>query len=200
MKTLNAIACWHRCRQIGQWLDLSDQRRAQLQTHAQQCEGCHRELERMLQVHARLHNARQAYLGLTYRGTLPVEAERMAPHASETPATRTSWITWKLAPAGLAIACLLGLLVLLQRPESPGPKVSRARYQGMSIPVNIRPMMSVKILPALRKRARMRLATPRFKKPKAVTLRYPKWPSRDRRMSRRDNATYRLRLHQVRPS
>lgn len=202
MRMLSAIVCWHRQRQIGRWLDLSDRRRTWLQTHAQQCEGCHRELERTLQVHARLQNARQAYLGMTYQGTLPVTAERVAPHTSRITSEWTPWVSWKLVPTGLAVACLLGLFVLLQGPESPGPntKASRARYRGISIPLEMRPAMTVKVLPALRKRAQMRLATPLFKKPKGLALRYPKWPSRMHRMSRRDNSTRQARPYRERPS
>ncbi|WP_218673785.1 hypothetical protein, partial [Candidatus Entotheonella palauensis] len=87
--------------------------------------------------------------------------------------------------SGFAMACLLGLMVLWQEPESPGPKVSRVSYRAMSIPAGMRPVRTVKILPVLRERARMRLATPLFKKPQGMAFRYPKRPLRDRRMRAR---------------
>ncbi len=173
MRMLQAIACRYRRRQIDRWLDLSARRRAQLQAHAQQCEGCHRELDRMLQVHTRLSDARQAYQGVRYTETQPVATEQ------ET-LTWWPWTGWKWAPVGFAVACLLGLSLWLQGPEAPGPQVTRVRYRVMSIPAGVRPAMSVKVLPMLRKRARIRLAMPLSNKPKGLAWRYPKRPVRDR--------------------
>ncbi|ETW92730.1 MAG: hypothetical protein ETSY1_42385 [Candidatus Entotheonella factor] len=173
MKTLSAIACRYRRRQIGRWHDLPGRRRARLQAHVQHCEACERELDHMLHVHARLDHARQAYQGMIYSGAMPVVVEREA-------WAWWPWAGWKLMPVGLAAACLLGLMVLLQGPEPPGPNASRPSYRVMSIPAGMRPEMAVKMSTVLRQRAQMRLATPWFKKPKGVAFRYPKRPSRDR--------------------
>ena len=177
MNLLKAMACWHQRRRISRWLDLSAQRRARVQTHSQECEACCHELEQMLQVHARLQQARQAYQSMTYPGPLPVTVERED-------AVWRRWTGWNLAPVGVAVACLLGLMVLWQEPDSTGPKVSRASYRSMSVPPEMRPVMAVKVLPVLRKRAGLRLATPWVNKPKGVAFRYPKRPSRGPSMRR----------------
>lgn len=146
----------------------------------------------MLHVHAQLRSARQAYRDMTYSGSRPIALEQASP---------TWWpgTAWQLAPVGLALACVLGLMVWWQGPESPGSQIPRASYRIMSIPVEMRPSVAVKVLPTLRKRARLQLATPLFKKPQGMAFRYPKRPVRDRGVGRRDHSTqhhqsYRARL------